>query len=61
MAAFFNFVSIVFSLSIKHHGMGSGLVLFWHVVVAPFAYSALAIAATYFGWQSIRTRERESN
>lgn len=58
---FLNFVSLVFSASTRHHGMGSGLVLFWHIVVAPFAYALLALAGIYLCWQTIRGRNRESN
>src|SRR5438445_7304575 len=35
---FFNLSSIVFSFGIRYHGTFNGLLLFWHVIVAPFAY-----------------------
>lgn len=58
---FLNFVSLVFSASLKHHGTGIGLVLFWHIVVAPFAYLILALTATSLIWQTRKGARRESN
>jgi len=42
---FFNLSSILLSSGIRYHGTFDGLLLFWHVIIAPFAYGLVAIAA----------------
>ena len=56
-----NFVSTVFSGAVKGHGVPTGLIIFWHVAVAPLAYALLAFAAICTLWQAHRARRRESN
>ena len=56
-----NFASTVFSGAIKGHGIPTGLIIFWHVAVAPLAYALLAFAAIWTLWQTHRARRRESN
>jgi hypothetical protein len=58
---FINFISLVFSTTMRVHGVPSGLVISWNIVVAPFAYALLALAGTYFLCQAHLRRARESN
>ena len=57
----FNFMSIVFSTSIRSHGLPSGLLISWSIVVAPIAYALLGLSATYLLWQEYGRRKSESN
>jgi len=56
-----NFISLVFSTTTGQHGLPTGLVISWHIVVAPFAYTLLALGTIYLVWQAHRSRGRESN
>jgi hypothetical protein len=56
-----HFMSLVFTTTMRQHGVSSGLVISWHLVVAPFAYALLALVGIYSLWQGQRSRPRESN
>src|SRR5262245_12466616 len=47
-----SFASVVFSTTTRHYGLPSGLVISWHLVVSPFAYSLLALSAICLLWHT---------
>jgi hypothetical protein len=44
-SGFLNTSSIVLFSGMRYHGALNGVLLFWHIVIAPFAYALLAVAA----------------
>jgi hypothetical protein len=53
---FMNFISVVVSTTMRAHGVPTGLLISWNLVVAPCAYALLALAAMYFLRQAHRER-----
>ena len=42
---FFNLASLIVSVVVPNRGLLNGVLLFWHMIVAPFVYALLAVVA----------------
>jgi len=42
---FFNLASLIVTVAVPHRGLISGVLLFWHMIVAPFVYAVIAVVA----------------